>query len=183
MRHRGQSGYSLVELSIVCATAIILLAMAVPLFNVANTRTSADGAAQLIAQELAYARALAIGSHAAVLVQIDSATNTVVVAPGTTSPRGPFPIQGRIRLQAAAIAPDTPDGLNSTVLGTGTKTQLTFLDNGSAVDDPANNNLLSGTFFLQHVNGDPTTRRAVTLVGGTGRVHMWRYDRGSNNWK
>jgi hypothetical protein len=31
--------------------------------------------------------------------------------------------------------------------------------------------------------GDPRTLRAVTLQGGTGRVHTWRYDPESSGWK
>jgi Tfp pilus assembly protein FimT len=183
MLNRGQSGYSVTELAIVCMVAVILASAAIPLFNNATSQTNADAAAQLIAQELTYARASAVGSHAPVAVQFDSTANTIVVGPGTPSPRGPFPIGSKIRLQSAAISPDTPDGLNSTVLGTGSHSQITFLDNGSAVDDPVNNNIASGTIFLQHSNGDPSTRRAVTLMGGTGRVHKWRYDTGSSSWK
>ena len=178
-----ESGYSLVEMGVVCAVMFILAAMAVPLFDSATTRSNADAAAQLIAQELRYARALALGSHANVAVQFSPASNEVAVAPGTGSVRGPFVLPLRMRLQPAALGPATPDNLNATVLGTGGYTQMTFLDNGSVVDDPVANNLISGTFFLQHANGDASTRRAVTLVGGTGRVHIWRYDCATNSWR
>ena len=178
-----ESGYTLVEMGVVCAVMIILAAVAVPLFDSATTRSNADAAAQLIAQELRYARALALGSHAGVVVQFTPASSEVTVAPATGSVRGPFVLPFRMRLQAAALGPATPDNLNATVLGVGDNTQMTFLDNGSVVDDPVTNNLISGTFFLQHANGDASTRRAVTLVGGTGRVHVWRYDSTTNSWK
>ena len=69
------------------------------------------------------------------------------------------------------------------LLGVGGNTAMSFIDNGSVIDNPTNNNLQSGTFFLQHRNGDPQTRRAVTLIGGTGRTHAWRYDTSNDSWK
>ena len=176
-------GFSLVELVIVCAVAVIIMMAAVPLYTAATRRSTADGGAQLIAQQLNYARALAVSSHANVLVQFTPATNYVVVAPGTGSARGPFPLGTGIELQTSAFTPDTPDSLGTVVLGVGANTQMTFLDNGAAVDDPATNNLRSGTFFLQHSSGDAASRRAVTVLGGTGRIHIWRWDPDSSAWK
>lgn len=183
MQNGAQSGYTLAEVAVVCAVGTVLLAIAFPLFNSAITRSNSNAAAQLIAQELGYARALAVGSHAGVLLEIDPANETVVTAPGTGSARGPFRLPGRMRIQGAAFTPDTPDGLNALVLGSGNNTQMTFLDNGAVVDNPTANNIISGTFYLQDDKGDPATRRAVTVIGGTGRIHMWRYDSQSGSWK
>ena len=82
-----------------------------------------------------------------------------------------------------AMDPDTPDNLGGNLLGVEGNNTMYFLDNGSVIDNLVNNNLMSGTFLLQHIDGDPATRRAVTLIGGTGRTHMWRYDTSNNNWK
>jgi Tfp pilus assembly protein FimT len=172
-----------VELVIVCAVMAIIAMAAVPLYTGATRRSSADGGAQVIAQQLNYARALAVSSHASVTVQFDPAANTVVVAPGSGSMRGPFPLGTGVQLLTTALSPDSPDGLGSTVLGVGGNTQMSFLDNGAVVDNIVTNNLRSGTFFLQHNSGDVASRRAVTLLGGTGRIHIWRYDPGSSAWK
>jgi len=102
---------------------------------------------------------------------------------GTGSVRGPFSLPGGVRFLTSAPVMDTPDTLGSTVLGVGSNNQMVFLDNGSVVDDPVNNNISSGTFFLQHVNNDLSTVRAVTLMGGTGRVHTWRWDESAYAWK
>ncbi len=183
MRTSVYSGYTLTETSITLAVACILMAVAVPIFDGAYRSSSADSAAQLIAQQLSYARGLAIGSHAPVLLESNPDGNAVTVAPGTGSARGPFYLPGGMHIQTVASIPDTPDALGATLLGVGGHTEMTFLDNGAVIDDPVSNNLCSGTFFLKHQDGDPASSRAVTLLGGTGRVRIWRYDTQAHAWK
>jgi prepilin-type N-terminal cleavage/methylation domain-containing protein len=183
MRTSVYSGYTLTETSITLAVACILMAVAVPIFDGAYRSSSADSAAQLIAQQLSYARGLAIGSHAPVLLESNPDGNAVTVASGTGSARGPFYLPGGMQIQAVASIPDTPDALGATLLGVGGHTEMTFLDNGAVIDDPVSNNLCSGTFFLKHQDGDPASSRAVTLLGGTGRVRIWRYDTQAHAWK
>ncbi len=178
---RQQQGFSLIEAMIVIAVASVLMVMAIPMYRTTMDRSNADGAAQLIAQELSLARALAVSTHANILVQF--ASNSVVVAPGTGSIRGPFPLPGKTQFLALNPMSDTPDNLGSTVLGSGGNTQITFLDNGAAATDDTGATLCSGTVFIQNADGDPATTRAVTLLGGTGRVRIWRYDPNSISWK
>jgi hypothetical protein len=97
--------------------------------------------------------------------------------------RGPFVLPGRMQLRSSAPTPDTPDSLGGTRLGTGQRADIFFIDNGSAVEDTATNAVCSGTYFLERDDSDPTTRRAVTLFGGTGRIHIWRYDYNTSTWK
>jgi Tfp pilus assembly protein FimT len=167
---------------VLIATGILAVAT-VPLYDAAIRSSNSEAAAQLIAQELSYARALAVSSHANVLVQFNRTNRTLVVAPGTGSARGPFSLPVGVQFLTTAPVMDTPDALGSNVLGAGSNNLMTFLDNGSVVDDPVTNNLCSGTFFLQHVNADRSTVRAVTLMGGTGRVHTWRWDESAYAWK
>jgi Tfp pilus assembly protein FimT len=178
-----QSGYSLIEAMIVLIATGILAVATVPLYDAAIRSSNSEAAAQLIAQELSYARALAVSNHGNILVQFNPTNRTLVVAPGTGSARGPFSLPAGVQFLTAAPVTDTPDGLGSTVLGVGGNSQMVFLDNGSVIDDPVNNNIRSGTFFLRHVNNDPSTVRAVTLMGGTGRVHTWRWDDNAYAWK
>ena len=177
-----QHGFSLIEAFIAIAVASILAGMAIPMFSTAMDQSNADAAAQLIAQELNLARAMAVGIHGNILVQFDSA-NSVVVAAGTGSARGPFVFPGKMTLLNSSPVSDTPDALGSTVLGTTGNNVVTFMDNGAAATDAAGATLCSGTFFIRNVNGDPATLRAVTLLGGTGRVHIWRYNPNSDSWK
>lgn len=178
-----EDGFSLSELLIVIALLMIFAGIAVPTFNEAMERSDADAAAQLIAQELNMARARAIGTRVGVLVQADVNNNSIVVAPGTGSVRGPFPLPGDTVLLGVAPATDTPDGLGGTILGVGANDRLTFIDNGAAATDATGANLVSGTFFLRNRAEDPETLRAVTLVGGTGRARIWRFDSESGTWR
>ncbi len=164
------------------AVMAIMAAIAIPTVGEAMRRSDADAAAQIVSQQFSYARSIATSTRQPVLVQFSADDRTVVVAPGTGSQRGPFLLPGRMVFEAAALQPPTPDNLG-TVLGTGENQQIWFEDNGSATDAPGTNAVISGTVFLQHQNGDPETGRAITLLGGTGRVHKWRYDKDTNSWK
>jgi prepilin-type N-terminal cleavage/methylation domain-containing protein len=178
-----QHGFSLIEAFIAIAVASILAGMAIPMFSTAMDQSNADSAAQLIAQELNLARAMAVGIHGDILVQFDSAKNSVVVAAGTGSVRGPFLFPGKMTLLNSNPVLDTPDALGNTVLGPSGNNEVAFMDNGAAATDASGATLCSGTFFIRHVDGDPATLRAVTLLGGTGRVHIWRYNPNSDSWK
>jgi prepilin-type N-terminal cleavage/methylation domain-containing protein len=176
-----QHGFSLIETIIVIAFACILMAMAIPIFKTAIDQSNADSAAQLIAQELNLARALAVSIHGSVLVQFNS--NSVVVSPETGSIRGPFSLPGKAQILAVNPVTDTPDSLGSTILGAGSRTQIAFLDNGAAATDQTGTTLCSGTFFIRNSAGNSGTVRAVTLLGGTGRIRIWRYDMQTTSWK
>ena len=177
-----QNGFSLVELAMVCAIGAVIMAAATPLFQSFAQRSNADGAAQLIAQELSMARAMAVSTHGPILVQFDPVANSVVVAAGTGSVRGPFPLPGGTKFMSIRPALDTPDALGSMLLGVGSNTNVAFLDNGTSATDTSGAALCSGTFFIQDRNGDDATIRAVTLLGGTGKAHIWKYDPTTNSW-
>src|SRR5262245_55473828 len=133
MRERADMGFGLVEVVTTVMVGAILMGVALPIMTGALRRTDADGAAELLAQELAYARGLAVGSRNDVTVQLDPVQSTVIVAPASGSARGPFALRPGMRLLATAPVPDTPDALGGTVLGTGALTQITFRENGAAV--------------------------------------------------
>lgn len=177
-----QNGFSLIELTMVCAIAAIMVVAAVPTLQSTLLRSNADSAAQLIAQQLSMARALAISTHGPILVQFDPAANSVTVAPGTGSVRGPFVLPGGTTLMSSAPSLDTPDASGAMLLGTGNHTNITFQDNGTATTDASGATLCSGTYFLQHANGDSSTTRAVTICGGTGKAHIWKYKPTNNSW-
>jgi Tfp pilus assembly protein FimT len=145
--------------------------------------SNANSAAQLIAQQMNLARATAVGSRSSIVVQFDPDDNSVTVAPGTAAVQGPFVLPGNMQFRTTAPALDTPDTMGGTVLGTGTRTQITFLDNGAAATDSAGTNLASGTIFIENEAGDAATIRAVTLIGGTGRARIWQYFPATNSWK
>jgi prepilin-type N-terminal cleavage/methylation domain-containing protein len=176
-----QKGFSLVEVLIVLALVVILAGFAIPMFNNVIGGTQADAAAQLIAQQLNLARTRAIGTLSATTIQVSPSASSITLAPGTTSARGPFPLPGDLSFLSEAPAVDTPDGLGGTLLGAGSRTQVIFINNGAATEDGTPTNLLSGTFFIQRA-GSNESLRAVTLVGGTGRIRIWRFNPAASTW-
>jgi Tfp pilus assembly protein FimT len=69
--------------------------------------------------------------------------------------------------------PDSPDTFgNAAAVDFGGATTLTFLSDGTLVDNQ--NNPLSGSIFLG-LPGKPETARAVTILGATGRVRSYRW--------
>ena len=179
---RTQCGFSMIELMMVCAIAVILTVMAVPLYQSNLQISNADSAAQLIAQELRLAKALAVSTNGPVLVKFDPSANAVSVAPATGSARGPFILPGKMMFLKAAAPLDTPDALGAKVLGVDKNTTITFLNNGTVATDESGATICSGTFFLQNENGDVITNRAVTLVGGTGKMRIWKYSPKNTSW-
>lgn len=176
------SGFSMAEICMALAVMAIMAAIAIPTVGEAMRRSDADAAAQIVSQQFSYARSVATSTRQPVLVQFSADDRSVVAAPGTGAQRGPFLLPGRMGFRAAALQPATPDNLG-TVIGTGDNQQIWFLDNGAAIDSSGTNTIISGTVFLQHPSGDPETGRAITLLGGTGRIHKWRYDTDTNSWK
>ena len=79
---------------------------------------------------------------------------------------------------AAPAVPDTPMGFGNgapIMFGgiAGGPPIMKFTTNGSFID--AGNTLVNGTVFLG-IAGKPSTARAVTILGATGRVRQYHYD-------
>jgi hypothetical protein len=51
---------------------------------------------------------------------------------------------------------------------------MKFTTNGSFID--GGNTLVNGTVFLGILGGRPSTARAITILGATGRVRPYHYD-------
>ena len=70
--------------------------------------------------------------------------------------------------------PDTPDAFGGTPpIAFGSATAMMFTSEGTfvnSVGDP-----LNGTVFIG-VPGQPTSARAITMLGTTALVHPWRWD-------
>ena len=114
MKATGNSGFSVTEMIMVILVGMILAGFSLPILSGSLRQSNADAAAQLIIQELNYAKALAVGKHTTVQVQFPS-PDQIVVASGTGDVRGPFFFPNGIELRTSAFAPDTPDGLGGRV--------------------------------------------------------------------
>ena len=88
MRSNGpESGFSLIELAIVCTVIGLMLAMGIPAYHSLSQDQSLRGAAQAIVGQITLARASAMATGTTRTVNFDSSTNPprIVVLAGTTA--------------------------------------------------------------------------------------------------
>jgi len=172
-----QRGFTMWELAVVCVLLMIVSAMAMVQLHPAIQQRQADGAMAEVASQLRLAREMAISQRRQIQVQFVG-TNQIVLTrlninPGVVG--GTF-IQPPLTYRLTAGKGDTPDAFGNAgaiefggIVG-GPPTMM-FQSDGTFVDTAGN--LINGTVFLGMVN-EPSAARAVTLVGSTGRIRMWR---------
>ncbi len=172
-----QRGFTMWELAIVCVLLMVVSAMAMVQLHPAIQQRQADGAMAEVASQLRLAREMAISQRRQIQVQFVG-TNQIVLTrlninPGVVG--GTF-IQPPLTYRLTAGKGDTPDAFGNAgaiefggIVG-GPPTMM-FQSDGTFVDTVGN--LTNGTVFLGMVN-EPSAARAVTLVGSTGRIRMWR---------
>lgn len=172
-----QRGFTMWELAIVCVLLMVVSAMAMVQVRPALQQRQADGAMAEVASQLRLARETAVSQRRQIQVQFVG-TNQIVLTrlninPGVVG--GTF-IQPPLTFRLTAGKGDTPDAFGNAgaiefggIVG-GPPTMM-FQSDGTFVDTAGN--LINGTVFLGMVN-EPSVARAVTLVGSTGRIRMWR---------
>jgi Tfp pilus assembly protein FimT len=189
----GESGFSLVELAVVCIIVAIICAIALTQMIPALQSSRSDNAMRIVLDQLRQAREYSItnrryvqvtfpvvgGQSEIVLTQMNvspwaknaGTTNTVLSTVYIPSP-----------LQYAVVSgmPDTPDKYGNSsatsfvIEGTSTAAAgpMFFQSDGELIDS-ATLSTADGTVFLG-VPGNPSSARAVTVMGATGRVRGWR---------
>ena len=109
-------------------------------------------------------------------------TNQVTVselwAAGTPPPPVTVPFEGGATFQVFNSLPDTPMAFGNTSAGyfggvSGGPPVMKFTSTGAFID--AGNAFVDGTVFLGQP-GQPSTARAVTILGSTGRVRQYHWD-------
>ncbi len=175
-----QRGFSLFELMV--TLTIILAAMAVAVIQVMPVVRNArvDSAKQLVQDQLRTARAQAISDRAEYIVTFTTSGTITTTAPGVTG-FNPITVSlpADVQFYLFSGIPTTPDGFvpSGNVVdfdqagSSGNPLKIRFQPNGSAIDDAGSLN--SGVVYIAKSTGDPTTQRAVTLLGATSRVRTW----------
>jgi prepilin-type N-terminal cleavage/methylation domain-containing protein len=175
-----QRGFSLLELMV--TLTIILAAMAVAVIQVMPVVRNArvDSAKQLVQDQLRTARAQAISDRGEYIVTFTTTGTITTTAPGVTG-FNPITVSlpADVQFYLFSGMPTTPDGFvpsgNAVDLdqagSSGNPLKVRFEPNGSAIDDAGSLN--SGVVYIAKNNGDPTTQRAITLLGATSRVRTW----------
>jgi type II secretory pathway pseudopilin PulG len=199
--NRNESGFSLLEAVMVIGIMMVLMGIAIVSSFGTIQSYQVNSAQDVVVSQLRVARQLAIDKRRNVLVTIDSAPESdgayhvkYQVQPaltGTSEQPGPWvdePVSTAVSFMLEQGVPDTPMkfGNNAAVfIGNppvaGGPPVMQFNATGTFTDSTGTN-LLYGTVFMGMPN-QPITARAVTIMGGTGRVRAYSYVGGTLGWE
>jgi prepilin-type N-terminal cleavage/methylation domain-containing protein len=176
--HRSHRGYSAIELLLVLAIMGVVMSMAMLQIGQAQPSMKGDGAMRTMMAQLNTARELSISQRRQMQV-IFTAPSTVQIVrqeiPAGTTILSTVPIEGTLQYGLIAGVIDTPDGfgLKAGGIAFGTATALLFNSDGTLIDQ--NGNPLNGTVFMA-IPAVARSFRAVTVMGGTGRIRGFKWD-------
>jgi type II secretory pathway pseudopilin PulG len=178
---QSEGGFSLIEGIVVIAVIFIVGAMTILGFGTVLRGAKANSAMSQLVSQLRSARERAIAHRCEVQVQFVG-TNQVTVSElwsaGTPPPPVTVSFEGGAAFQVFNSIPDTPMafGNSSAVYFAGLSggpPVMKFTSTGAFID--AGNSFVDGTVFLG-ITGKPSTARAVTILGSTGRVRQYHWD-------
>lgn len=198
---RNERGFTLLESAVVIGIMMVLMGVAVVTSFGSFGSYSANAAQDVVVSQLRTARQLSISQRRVVQVWVDSTPETadnryhvkyqIQPAPQTNEVAGPIvsvPIPGDTQFVLEAGVPDTPMHFGNSAavfLGNpptaGGPPIMQFNPTGTFTDNTGNN-MLYGTIFIG-VPNQPATARAVTILGGSGRVRPYTYLGGSTGWE
>jgi prepilin-type N-terminal cleavage/methylation domain-containing protein len=198
-----QRGFTLIELVIVIAIVLILAGFAVMQTKSTTNNSKANAAMGNVVTQLRQARQMAITMRRNVLVTF-TAPNQMQLAVQTLPGEAPATVlkpvllndgaPGGLQFYVFPTIPDTPMNFGKSqainfVTSTGGTSGLSvlFSTSGSFVGTTAttnfaavgNNNQVNASIFVG-IPGTPNSARAITVLGGTGRVRSFYWD--GTNW-
>lgn len=200
---RSISGFSIIEMLIVVALIGCLSAMAIPQLISERRLTRSVGLTREIASQMRLARQLAMSQRQAFTFQYDNATKQISIIdhnsnlgpaifddpgyPNTVNSRAisttPLAAGG---LDSSEMTYGIPAGLPTTALDDGTlltgltndQLNITFQPNGSVINLAGNPESLA--MFIYNNRAAQSTASAISVLGASGRIKIWRYDRSAN---
>jgi type II secretory pathway pseudopilin PulG len=187
----AEQGFSLIETVLVVALAFTVMSFAVMNTVGSSSNARANSAMDAVTSQLRQAREMAIAKRRNVQVQFTAPNQiqlTVLTLPGEAVPPviAPTTLPGGLTF-AVLVGTDTPMNFgNSTAIslqqpGGGGAWTVMFTTSGAfcgtaqaaaTLYQATNNNPVNASLFLGVV-GKPTTARAVTVFGATGRVRSY----------
>ena len=175
--HRRPRGYSVIELLFGLGLMSVIGSMAMMQMGTAAPSMKGDGAMRVIVAQLNTARELSISQRRQMQVQFNAPNNVTItrleVPVGTTVISRVF-IEGGLQFGLVSGVPDTPDGFgNSSGVDFGGAASVMFNSDGTMIDQTGNPR--SGTVFLRIPNL-ALSYRAVTILGGTGRIRGYKWN-------
>jgi len=178
--HHREQGFSLIEMMVVVLITMIVAAMALIALDPTRQQVQADAAMVQVASQLRLARETAIEQRRDVLVSFDTTANTITLTqqnlPSGSTVLSTIPLQVPARFMLMPGMSDTPDGFGdiSAVYFEGVTdgpVGMGFQSDGTFIDGVGN--LVNGTVFLG-ITGVPSSARAVTVLGATGKIRMYK---------
>jgi prepilin-type N-terminal cleavage/methylation domain-containing protein len=197
------NGYSIIETLMVVALIGVLSALAVPQLIAERRLSRSIGVTREILSQLRHARQLAMSQRQSITFQYDNATKQISIIDHNSN-FGPllfadpsYPnTAGRVivsttplatgGLDSAEIATGIPptlpvgplgDGISMTAL-TNNQLNVTFQPDGSVID--LNGNPIGTALFIYNIRAARGTASAISVVGASGRIKIWRYDSNAN---
>lgn len=195
----AQKGFSLLEALVVIAVIMVVAGMAIIGYQSNMYTYRADAAADAVSTQLRTARQMAISKRRWVQVTFDSSTNNSDNAPHVTyqiqaiSGETPYSavtqaLPSGTQFYIFSTLPDTPMAFgNGSAVYIGGVTDgpptMDFSTTGSFVSNENPFGTINGTIFIG-IPGKLETARAVTILGGTGRVRTYYYSSSSaSSWR
>lgn len=202
---RSSRGYSIVELLTVLAIVAIMSAIAIPQMIGQRRLIRSNALAREIAVQMRYARQLAMSQRQAFTFQYDDTNKQVVIIDNNASGTavmldGAYPntagssVLRTIPLTQGGLASSEitygipsalpvgaqgalTDGVSKTNLAS-SKLNITFQPDGSVIDSTGNP--ASSALFIYNSQLPTSTAAAISVIGASGRVKIWRYTTGVN---
>ena len=189
----SQRGFSLVEMSVVVMLILIISAMALIAYLPTLQDARFDAAMKEVVDQLRQAREYSITNRRYVQVTFPTVVvsgitqyqvvmqvrNDLTAGAGAVNPiLSKVPIESPAQYYLFTAAPDTPDAFGNAAavefesLAGGPVGGMLFQSDGELVDG-ATFQPINGTVFIGQPNKS-TTARAVTVLGGTGRIRGWK---------
>jgi prepilin-type N-terminal cleavage/methylation domain-containing protein len=181
--NRLQQGFSLLEILTALAIISVVLAMGMLNYSTVLPNFKANSAMDQLLYQLRSARERAIAHRREVQVQF-SGTNQLTITElwlvGTAPPASTVSFEGGAQYIVFGSVPDLPAPFNfgntaAVYFGglSGGPPIMKFSTTGSFID--GGNTLVNGTVFMG-IPGKPSTARAISILGATGRVREYHWD-------
>jgi prepilin-type N-terminal cleavage/methylation domain-containing protein len=181
--NQSQRGFSLLEILTAVAIISIISAMAMLNYGTILPNFKANSAMDQLLYQLRSARERAISHRRDVQVQFvgtNQITITEIWLIGTAPPATTMSFEGGAKFMVFAGLPDLPGPFNfgntsAVYFGgvSGGPPIMKFTTSGAFID--GGNTLLNGTVFMG-IPGKPSTARAISILGATGRVREYHWD-------
>jgi prepilin-type N-terminal cleavage/methylation domain-containing protein len=178
-RTRSQRGLSLIELLVVVAIMGLVGAMGTAQIAVVRRSMQGDGAMRTVMTQLNMAREMAVTQRRTMEIKFVGANWLQILRheiPAGTTTLASVAFEGNVIYKLVpGVTTDTPDAfgnISTAPLAFGAATTFTFSTDGTLID--GSGNPLNGTVYLA-VPNVAGSQRAVTVMGGTGRVRGYKW--------